>query len=153
MNGVHIGLFASLLFAGWVASLCFVPRLADIYGRKWIIIWSVLLKVLITQGMFLVRNIPLAYTFFFIYGFTLGGSISVAYVYLMELLPKDWRPVFGGVLNGIEAGIGIFTALISMYFHTISYLYVAESGWVLLVIGFVLVFYLPESPVFLIRNG
>ena len=35
-SAAEIGYLGSSTFLGWVLTLAFVPRLSDIYGRKWI---------------------------------------------------------------------------------------------------------------------
>lgn len=143
----------SLYFVGYVISLFIVPRLADIHGRKFIITTSVLFKAAILQGIFLTNNVPLAYTLFFLYGLTCAGSYVVAYIYLMEVLPNSKsRTIIGVASSGIEGIIGILCALFSKYFHKLSYLYIAETGIVMLAIAFFILIYLPESPTFLLRN-
>lgn len=101
MTGVEIGLFASLSFTGWVVSLLFVPMLADLYGRKWIIVWFVLLRTIVYQCICITTNMYFGYALFFLSGFSLAGTNGVAYVYLMELLPQYTRPIIGASLNAV----------------------------------------------------
>jgi MFS family permease len=43
VSKARIGLIGSTLFAGWALSAIFIPRMADIYGRKKIFIFSMTL--------------------------------------------------------------------------------------------------------------
>jgi len=76
-----------MYFAGWTVSCIFVPRLSDIYGRKWPMLISSLASVGIYTGLIVSRDLNLSIVLFFLLGLCCTGKSSTAYVYMLELVP------------------------------------------------------------------
>jgi len=129
-----------------------IPRLADRQGRKWIIVASTVAAAGAYAGIMFSTDISLTYFFLLINGLSLAGRISVAYVYLMELLPKENRTFVGTTLLASESLVGLIGVFIFKYFHKASYTYFAYPGLVMTVAGAIMMALLPESPVYLLRS-
>ena len=91
---------------------------------------------------------------FIFFGFGAASSIriNIGYIYLMEVLPKKAQtPVTSG-WNVQEAAIYVAATI---YFWKISkhWQYFLLIGWIFNVISVVLLFFMPESPRWLIQVG
>lgn len=103
-----------------------------------------------TIGMNFSRSIVLTTVLQFFFGAACVGSRPIVFLYLMDLLPKAWQVPTGSVLNFIDTAIPAFAVV---FFWKIS------KEWTLWAIPFcevtsllviVALFFLPESPKFLI---
>jgi hypothetical protein len=93
-----IGLIGSMQFVGWAFSSCFLPRFADIYGRKPIFLLSILLQILSMIATFLVSSVELTIAVMFFLGVSGVGRCSICFLYLMELLPASKQTLVGTIL-------------------------------------------------------
>jgi putative MFS transporter len=87
VSKARVGLIGSSLFAGWALSAIFIPRLSDIYGRKRIFLFSMLLQICVFLPLYFSRNLTLTTILMFIFGIAAVGRCSISFLYLMELLP------------------------------------------------------------------
>ena len=94
---ILIGMIGSSMFAGWMAGSLFMPRLGDLYGRKWPFYLSLLVASVTYFSVLLTTDIKVQILNFFIMGVTQAGRYSMAHVYLQELMPVTWR-TFAGTL-------------------------------------------------------
>ena len=78
--------------------------------------------------------------------------VSVGYVYLMELLPNKAKTFITTIWCIQEAFISVFGTL---YFWFVSkhWFYFGLIGWIFCVTNTILLFFMPESPAFLINVG
>lgn len=112
-----IGLIGSMYFAGWTASCLFVPRLADIYGRKWVTLISSWFSAVVYLGIILSRKLELTIALFFFLGTCTTGKSSTAYVYLLEFIPEN-RVTW--VATAMLFADGSTMIMLSIYFRFIS---------------------------------
>ena len=133
-------------------SLLVIPRLADRLGRKWIILISSAAAAVAYIGIMFSTDIYLTYFFILFNGLSLAGRISVAYVYLMELLPAENRTFVGTTLLASESLVGLIGVFVCKYFHTASFTYFAYPGLAMTIVGVIMMAFLPESPVYLLRS-
>ena len=112
-----IGLLGSMNFVGWMFTGLFVPRLGDLYGRKWPVVCSLLVAVLAYISVILSNNLKLAIALMFLFGSCCAGRYSISYVYISELLPVGNRTFLCSAILFIESGNLI---LLSLYFRFIS---------------------------------
>jgi MFS family permease len=89
VSKARVGLIGSSLFAGWALSAIFLPRLADIYGRKKIFLTSIALQLLAFQGLYFSKNLNLTTSFMFVFGIAAVGRCSISFLLLMEFLPTN----------------------------------------------------------------
>jgi len=80
------------------------------------------------------------------YGFCMGGKFMVAYIYLLEFIPKKYKNIVGPWINASEGFSVIFGTLvvtkISKNVLTIEVFTMIDS----LVLGLICLLLIPESP-------
>ena len=84
---VQIGLVCSLFWLGWCLTLLWMPRLADVYGRKWCVIPVNLICLGLFFGTLFAPNIYFLATVIFFWGFFNSVRTNVNFMYFMELMP------------------------------------------------------------------
>lgn len=90
-----VGMIGSAYFVGWVATLIFMPRLSDLYSRKWFYLIGMMVNLLIYTGLFLCTNINVVIVLVFLDGCTSTPRVTIGYVYLIEMVPKKWQVPVG----------------------------------------------------------
>ena len=70
-----------------------LPRLADIYGRKWPIIICQFIQLPVYIWFFYMSTLAEAYSCFLLMGLGFGGSISINALYVQEFLMKQHRAI------------------------------------------------------------
>ena len=141
-------MLGSIYFAGYSIACFIIPRIADIYGRKYIVVVSLWIQLIIIIGITVSKNFFLTLGFMFFFGTVSVGRSTVNYLYLLELVPKERKVFIGTLINAINECTYIFS---SLYFKYVS----KEIIWIMilaiivnLICGIGLIF-LPESPEFL----
>ncbi|CDW82353.1 solute carrier family member 5 [Stylonychia lemnae] len=142
-----IGLLGSMYFAGWTVSCIFVPRLSDLYGRKWPVLISSIASVAIYTGLILSRNINLSIALFFLLGLGCTGKSSTLYVYMLELVPSNRQTYVGTYMLFADGSTMI---LLSLYFRFISndWFWFQLYGVIATGVSTAACFIIPESPKF-----
>ena len=143
---MKVGLIGSMYFIGLIVFITFIPPLSDRFGRKWILVATLVQSVVAQLGLMLTNNLYVAYFFEFLLGGTFAGRIIVGLNYVLEYnLPKLHETIVFGLLISES-----FTTI----FITIWYEFI-DRGWfglqllclilAILVTIFFLT-YVPESP-------
>lgn len=148
----RIGLIGSSLFAGWALSAIFIPRMADLYGRKKIFMFSMILELATFIGLYLSKDVNLTTVLMFFFGIASVGRCSISFLYLMELLPASRQVLVGTILHFNNASVGIIGCL---YFWKISknWLWLEVFAGSLALVALIGTFLLmPESPKYLVSK-
>ena len=95
----EIGLLGSLVFLGWAFTSAWVPRLADLKGRKPIVLVSLLIELPAMVLILLTKNYYVLATCFFIIGACNTGSLLVGFIYSMELVEEKYVKKAGTILT------------------------------------------------------
>ncbi|WP_226659763.1 MFS transporter [Pseudalkalibacillus hwajinpoensis] len=106
--GLDVKAVSILLPAFVVGSLIFQMPLgimSDKFGRKNILLISILIGSVCFSGAIFTTSIPLLFTLFFLAGMMVGSLFSLSITYLADLLPNSLLPT-GNILAGIFFGIG-----------------------------------------------
>lgn len=142
------GMIGSAYFAGYSLSCLLVPRLADLYGRRLPLIASSLFQFLIYFGIFFSNSYLFTVALILVFGFCGAGRSVVGYLYLLELVPGDWKTLAGTSLHSMNSMTFIISAI---YFWFIS----KDWRWIILsaliangLTALAMVF-IPESPAYL----
>jgi MFS family permease len=106
-----------MVFAGWMFGSLFIPRMGDLYGRKWPFLISLFVAVLSYIAVILSDNIRLTIGLMFVFGTCCAGRYSTCYVYLSELMPENYRTITCSATQFIDASTLI---LLTIYFRFIS---------------------------------
>ncbi len=112
-----IGLIGSALFAGWAISAAFLPRLADVYGRKPVYGWSMIVHCLVYAAIVLSRSLTLTTSLMFFLGVATAVRASVGFLYMTELAPKAQQTAVGTILLVIVSVQGV---LVTVYFYFVN---------------------------------
>lgn len=105
-----VGLFGALYFAGLAIGALSLNRLADIFGRKYISIASLVLSVITAIVILAVNDLTTTYIMCFFNGFSQSIRISVLYIYMLELVKPDLRQTYNMLAQVLDNSSFIFIA-------------------------------------------
>lgn len=83
-----IGFFCALFWLGWCCTLLWVPRLGDIYGRKYLIAYNNFVSLALYLGTMFAPNIYILGMIMFTWGLFNSCRTNIAFLYMQELMPK-----------------------------------------------------------------
>ncbi|XP_045608814.2 synaptic vesicle glycoprotein 2B isoform X1 [Procambarus clarkii] len=159
------GWLSSIVFFGMMAGGYIWGCLGDIYGRRNVLIVSLLVNALAGILSSFAQSFPLFLFFRFTSGLGVGGSIPLVWAYISEFQPANKR---GGALSVIAAFwmvgnilVAVFAVAIIPYdigFVSPSFSY---NSWRIFLtvcalpafITAILMLWLPESPMYLLLRG
>ena len=148
---MQIGLVSSLFFFGWASTLLWMPRLGDIYGRKWLIACVNLICLGLFLGVLFAPSIYFLATIIFLWGFFNSIRTNVNYVYMMELMPTKNQSFVGTFWNCFEGMINLAATFYLMKVSTNWFNFTA-IGLIFQVFSCCTVWFLPESPSYLLKR-
>ena len=150
--GTGTAFFLGMLLGAWGFG-----QLADRYGRRRVLIVTVLLDALFGLASALAPDLAWLLVLRFLTGMAVGGTLPVDYALMAEFLPPQRRGRWLVMLEGFWAVGTIVVAVAAWIFATSG---AAEPWrWIFVVtgvpalIGFGLRFWVPESPYHLAREG
>ena len=131
-------------------------RLADRIGRRPVLMMAVLIDACFGVASANAPDFTWLLVLRFITGIGVGGTLPVDYTMMAEFLPSDRRGRWLVLLESFWAVGTIFLAILALV--AVSW---GDDAWRVIffvtglpaLIGVVLRFYIPESPMFLNRNG
>ena len=137
----------TLFFLGWVIGAATLLSLGDIFGRKKMLIISVIGILLMMLCLIVVDKLFLLYLSLLLLGLFQGSKGALAYLYMLELAPLQLRPALHMFAMTSEAVMEIFGSLLVWWFQNgffiILVLMAANVGLLMAVL------FSPESPKFL----
>lgn len=144
-------LIASAFFIGWCITLLWLPRFADVYGRKRLFAVAMAVQSFFYTVMMVTGSLNVTIMCSLFMGMLSSIRVNVGYVYMMELTPKSWHTSVSSFWNIVE---GLIYVLASLYFWKINkyWLYFVAIGYCLQIYSAVMSWTLPESPRFLIET-
>ena len=150
---VDFGFMGSLVFAGWFFASFFVPRLADLYGRRPIFIINLLVQACVIGLLILSKSQTLTTICLFVMGMCAAGRWTIGYVYLSEFLAQRNVLIVAPVVNA-SAALAIVASTVTFQFITTYTVYFEVFTLVLNIVLVVLIFFfIPETPKWLISNN
>ena len=161
-NDVGTGFNVASMLLGCAVGAFFAGRLADIYGRRQLLIVSAALFVISAWGSGIAETSTSFVLFRIIGGLAVGAASVLAPAYISEIAPARFR----GTLTTIQQVaiiVGLFAAFISNYFladlagNSTQTLWLNYEAWrwmfwvelIPATLFLVLLFFIPESPRFL----
>ena len=84
----QIGFISSLFWLGWCATLLIIPRLGDIWGRKWMVAYNNVVSVALYLATMYSPEIGMLSTVLFVWGLFNSCRTNIGYLYMIELMPK-----------------------------------------------------------------
>lgn len=147
----------TVFFLGMFVGAFAFGRLADRYGRRGILLMTVALDAVFGLASVMAGDFTLLLVLRFLTGVAVGGTLPVDYAMMAEFLPPRNRGRWLVWLEGFWAVGTIIIALTAWIASAMG----AEQTWRWIfaiaalpaLIGFWLRWWIPESPMFLIRNG
>jgi MFS family permease len=152
ISDTHIAFIGTAYFIGWAATLLWMPRFGDVWGRKRMYIVGKLTDLFVFITIFFTTDINVMIAAFFFFGAFTSLRVNVGYNYLVEMVPRSHKILMGTTWNINE---GIPYLIMTIFFWTTHY-----GSWIWMVgIGFCMeiwclctVFFMPESPSWLIEK-
>lgn len=84
----EMSLIGSMFFVGTFTGSFILPRAADIFGRKPLFLIGLSLYICVAIALYFVANLYLLYFLLFLGGISETGRYYVAYVYVVEFMPR-----------------------------------------------------------------
>ncbi|QET04758.1 MFS transporter [Cupriavidus pauculus] len=146
----------TFFFVGMLIGAFVFGRLADRIGRRPVLMMAVVIDALCGVASAFVPEFTWLLVLRFLTGVGVGGTLPVDYTMMAEFLPSDRRGRWLVLLESFWAIGTICLALLAL--AALSY---GDQAWRVIflvtgvpaLIGVVLRFYIPESPMFLNRSG
>lgn len=147
----------TLFFLGMLIGASVFGRLADRYGRRNVLIWTVAADAVFGLMSVFAPSFAVLLGFRFLTGVAVGGTLPVDYAMMAEFLPPRNRGRWLVVLEGFWAVGTVAVAMVAWWAAAAG---VAEAWrWIFAAtalpafIGFFLRMRLPESPLYLLNAG
>lgn len=155
MEPGQVGLVTSIFSVGGLIGLTYVGRLADDFGRKRTSIIASI--VYIVGGLF--NTFANLYTGLllgrFVVGLGAGAALVITPMFINEVAPNDYKGFFGAMNQvSINVGILITQTLALWWSNNNDWRLLLGAAVVIAAINLILVvFYVEESPVWLVNKG
>ena len=108
---IKLGLIGSVWFLGWVVTLPFIPRLADIYGRRQLVFIAAPCYLILFYALFACKSYIMILGIFLCFGLLNSIRLGISNIYMLELFPQRSQANFGTVWLVIDASIMLFGSL------------------------------------------
>lgn len=83
-----VGSLGSAFFAGYVATMMWLPRFADLYGRKKMYHLGMILNVIVYAVMLAQKDFYVTWVCLFLFGCINSLRTAIGFIYLQELIPS-----------------------------------------------------------------
>lgn len=146
----------TFFFVGMLAGAFFFGRLADRIGRRPVLMMAVVIDALSGVASAFAPDLTWLLVLRLLTGMGVGGTLPVDYTMMAEFLPRDRRGRWLVLLESFWALGTVCLALLAL--AALAY---GDQAWRVIflvtaipaLVGVVLRFYIPESPMFLNRSG
>ena len=140
-----MGLIGSCYFIGFMVGALFIPRSADLFGRRWVVVLGVAVHLIATLLFLFAVNIEMVYVCQVLLGLQSPSTMQVSFVLITEIVGQKYRPFYSTLILSINATLNLIIP--GYYYFVKDYIYlvyfnIALSGVVFLA----LLFFLVESP-------
>ena len=148
----QIGLIGTSLFLGWCITLTFVPRLADLYGRKYLMRGGTTVLFLAYTVLMITHDYVVFICALFVIGLMCTTRAQVGIIYMFENSPKRLINPTMTCFFIFEAVIGILGAIYFTWISKDAFGFMM-LGYSFQIIGTITVYCIPESPKWLVKKG
>ena len=93
----RLGFIGSAYFMGWTIASLIVPRIADIYGRRWVFLSLMTLNFAAVLVSVFSHNVWLTTGCMFLCGIVAVGRWAIGYIMLLEFFPETQKKYLGSV--------------------------------------------------------
>ena len=146
-----LGFVSSAYFIGWCLTLLWFPVIADKYGRRTILIGGAILDLAMYTGIMITTEINAMITLCFLEGLFASAAQTVGFICMMELLPITRQALIAGIYSCWDSCITYILATAYFKFISKDWFWLALIGYVTQILCVALVWFVPESPKFLIE--
>ena len=155
LQGFSLGWVVAIFELGCMAGTLGIAYFANNYGRKNTMIFISLLLVITAVGVALAPNAGMLCLWRFIQGASVGAASVVSPMYIAEIAPAHARGKLVSI-NQLTIILGILMATISAYYfgdvnNADSWRWMFGSALIPAIVFFVSVFFIPETPRWLIK--
>ncbi len=112
-----MGLLGTAFWIGYVSTMLWLPRMADVYGRKKIFTYGLTLSAVLYAALIFSKNFYLTMFIIFLFGVTNTVRTIMGFVYFTEMMPKKSITLATTVLWIIDGCVYLFVVV---YFWKIS---------------------------------
>lgn len=106
-----IGWLGSSFFVGWIATLFVLPRLADLYGRKWIWRLGMIVQLASYTVIMLTHNVNVMIAAIGVIGACNTARVNVGFIVMLEFLPEEKHALVGSSVWITESFVNIVGVL------------------------------------------
>jgi SP family arabinose:H+ symporter-like MFS transporter len=155
---LHLGWVVAVFELGCMFGAFGISRYADKYGRKKTMIANALLLIASSIGAPLSPNVAMLTVWRFVQGVSVGAASVLSPMYIAEISPARSRGRYVS-LNQMTIILGILLATVSGYvfgdknIESYAWRLMLGSALVPSVLFFVLLFLIPETPRWLVKDG
>ena len=115
-----IGMLGSAFFLGWTLFAVAIPRFADMYGRKIVFSTALLIQAPTIYGMIVSHSVMRTAALLFVMGMLAAGRMSVAFIFIQEMVPEASRSLVGTLALGFDCCTMIWATIYFMYISQYS---------------------------------
>lgn len=146
-----VALFGALYFVGFVLGSVIILPLADIFGRKPVILLSTIISIPIYYVLLDSNEIIYIYIMLTIIGAVSIAKFSTGYIYMLELIPESSHLYYHCLVN--ISGILFSISIIPFFMYvskglSVFYIFMAAS-----VLNMITIYIVPESPKYYYSQG
>jgi MFS family permease len=88
-SDLTVGWIGSTIFLGWAIASIVLPRISDIYGRKYLFLGLMVLNFVVGVVLLFSRSIWLTMGMQFLVGWVAVGRWTIGYIMLQEFVPQS----------------------------------------------------------------
>lgn len=165
-ESVGTGFNVASMLLGCAIGAYFAGRLADIYGRKVILLWSAVFFIVSAWGSGIADGSLEFVIYRILGGFAVGAASVITPAYIAEVAPARYRGMLS-TLQQIAIILGLFMAFVSNYLlaefagASTEPLWLGIDAWRWMfwmellpaALFLLMLFFIPESPRFLLLKG
>jgi MFS family permease len=144
-----VGFLGATFLMGIVVGCSTVTRLGDKHGRRPIYMLGIFMHLCFMFGILIVKHDIICFLLTFLFGVSLTARYYVGYTYNIEMQPKSHYVLVSTTQFCFESLTYLF---ICIYYWLISdnWKYLQIPNIIFMVIGFIFLAFMPESPRFLV---
>lgn len=156
LNEYSLGAAVSCILIGCFLGALFAGKLAEAFGRRYVLIICAALFAISGIGAGLSGILPMFILFRIIGGLGVGAAAMVSPMYIAEIAPAAWR----GRLVALYQ-LAIVTGILLAYFSNFALAGIGEDSWrwmfasqvIPAALFWAMLFFVPETPRWLIKKG
>lgn len=148
--GWKVGMLGATVFIGWCVTLPWLPRLSDVYSRKYFFMGGMVVDLLLYIALFLTKSLDWMIVVTTCFGLVTTARCNIGFVYMMELLPRRLQSNYSAGYNIIEGSV-LLLGTFYFWFVCKDWIYFTLVGFVAQIWSVIAIQFLPESPRLLIE--